>query len=981
MTIVFFLFPLLFTQKDNFKTVKDITWLLKLNESNVIYSNFSWNPETVAEIVDVTVGAINSTFNRTVTIANTTIARIMEVANRTLTHTRRMTNCTKCFMRYTLMLANDTMRVALKELNQTLYDQAISFNQTVYTLLKKYNATFYTQLDRLNKTVIFARNHPREFLSQYINITRLNETAQRLNVTLREMYAKLRHNITHPKETLENIKLIVKYEERLDQIKWLIGNRDVIKSRISDYLLELKANITTKAKEAITDLKERIQFEEKLDLLTNYIETRFNIPKFQEKIQELKLKIEEVKVKMADLKVKAGEKINDLKLRIASLDREAVKAEIMARIEQIKEFIMHYLNSTTIDAIERSIFIDYKDDAQVQDLMRKIIRIRPRNLVDIVDKNSVMEVKDMVLSTKDKMIEGLEFLNQTTFRYVNKTFLNETAKQTIEMLRLWNATFNDFVRVDLIKGDIKIAFNFTRGKVFNMTKAVKDFLKAKAQVIKAFLTEKWDARPKSLEELKARLMEVKEIVKDYIQERYNIDIDMVAENIMNQYENIMNQYLQRREQMDMIIAKIIAISKNETHPVNMLPLCYFNRTIYQIVQPPVNMTMNLTVLYGKMAANFTKVYSIEALNFTKVYSRIAMEKGMAMTKKYVPIIKKALKDYRSLAVKQSKLMKEKAILYFNMTKGNVTLYYQKYAPIVNQTIRNYTIIGKEVLLNYSIMAKEVLFNYTVIVRNITDQYINMTIEYLEPHVQPYREMLMQRVERMKMRAAELKERIRQLPAQTEQYLMDKAEYHIDKYPEYKQKVIQKVEELKMKVEELKVKMVELRANLTKLYSELKVNMTRLYGELKQNATEAYVRYSNRMRELYAVSQEKFNDYKMRAQNKWQEIRPIIMTKSGKFLNTTKLRINQTLETALFTIKDEYSLINELPMRALDKTIFELTMELKEYIQQLVENAKVAIRSRDSLINKYPVMYLNMTVIEVSQSNWKWMLIWLRHNEL
>ena len=97
----------------------------------------------------------------------------------------------------------------------------------------------------------------------------------------------------------------------------------------------------------------------------------------------------------------------------------------------------------------------------------------------------------------------------------------------------------------------------------------------------------------------------------------------------------------------------------------------------------------------------------------------------------------------------------------------------------------------------------------------------------------------------------------------------------------------------------------------------------------------------------------------------QRLRSLVMAMSGSLLNETKLNVNKTLELVISTMKDEYSLINELPMRALDKTLFELSVEMKEYIQQLIQNAKVAIESRDSFINRYPVMYLNMTVFEVS----------------
>ena len=974
----------MFSQKDNFKTVNDITWLLKLNESNVIYSNFSWNPETVAEIVDITVEAINNTFNRTITIANSTINRFMEVANRTLTNTRRMTNCTKCFMRYTMMLANETLSTTFSQFNQTFFNQALKLNETLFIQLKKLNQTFYTQLEslnqtfctqmqKLNETITFARNNPREFVGRYVNLTKLNERVTRLNATLRELYTKLRYNITHPRETMENIKTLIKYEERRQQITWVLENRDAIKTTAKNYLEELKANLTKKAVAAVADFKELIQYEARVEILVNYIQTRFNVPKFQEKIEELKLKIGEIKERMATLKANIGEKINEMKMNIASLDKETVKAEIKVQITKIKNFVRYYLNSTTTDAIARSIFIEYQDDAQVQELMRKVIRIRPRNVIDIINKTSIEETKDLAIVMKDNMINGLEVLNQTTFRYVNKTYLNETIKQAIGMLKEWNSTLHEYVYVDVIKGDLKLVFNITKEKVANLTKAVILFVKTKADLIKTVLKEQWDARPRSLEELKERLMAMKVIAADYLWERYNIDVDQIIEKIVNeymkrkeQYDEIIvrmgNEYMKRKVQLDEVITQIIAISKNETHPVNMLPLCYFNRTIYQIVQPPVNMTMNLTVLYSKMAVNLTKVYSKEVAiltkayskqvaNFTKVYSRIAIDKVMALRKTYTPVVMKAMKKYKVAVLEKSKIAKERVIMYYNMAKGNVTLYYQEYAPIVNETIRNYTCY-----------ARQALFNYTLQVRDITDKYINMTIEFLEPHVQPYREIMMQKVEMIKLRAANLRERVRQLPAQTEAFLMETAEYHIERYPEYKQKTIQKIDEMKVKLEELKV-------NLTMFYKEVKANMTRLYGELKENATEMYIIYRQKAQDMYVLGKDKFITYKIKAQGKWQTWRPIIMTKSGKFLNATKMGINKTVEAIIFAAKDEFSLINELPMRSMEKAIFELSEDLNAYIRQLVENlvenAKMSIKDRTSLLNKYPVKFLNMTVAEVS----------------
>ncbi|XP_072173028.1 uncharacterized protein [Diadema setosum] len=933
-------------KRDNLQAVNDIAWFLRLNDSTVIFSNFSWNPDTAHEIIDITVGAINSTFNHTINIANGTIARIMDITNRTLTHTKRMTNCTKCFMRYTYMIANETLRAALTQLNQTFYSQYVELNQTVYVQLMKLNETFYNQLERLNQTIIFARNNPRDFINMYVNLSRVNETVVRLNVTLRELYAKLRYNITHPMETLDNIKVLIKYDQLRDQISWMMSNRDVVQTRILVVLEDVRANLTSEVMKLITDMKELVQYDARVAALKENIETRFNVSKMQEKIEELKLKIEEIKQMMEDLRLTTGEKINALKKQILALDSEMVMTELKVRMQMIKDFIVYYLNSTTLNAIESSIFIDYKDDAQVQNLMRKVIRLRPRNVIDIVDKDRVLEIKDNI-------VEGLKVINSTMFRYVNKTYVNETVENTLLMLREWNATFHQFVYVDIIKDDVKLVLNMTREMVLNITKSLLNFTKSNMQVIKTYIQEKWDARPRSIEELKMRMtemmMEMKKIISGYLLDHYKIDIDVI-------YANMVEGYMKRKDQVDVIIAKVIEISKNETHPINMLPVCYFNKTIYQLVQPPVNMTMNLTVMYSKMALNLTKVYGKEVINMTKVYSQIALDKGVALSKKYYPIVKEALKEYKALVVEKSKTFKQMAIVYYNMTKGNATLYYEKYVPIVNETIRNYTRL-----------AAQVVFNYTIVLRNVTEKYINMTIELLEPHVQPYRVIVMEKYDLMKVRVADMKDRITKLPAKTEQYLMDIAEYHIDRYPEYKQKTLQMIEEAKLKIEELRV-------NLTNLHGVLKANLTRLYLKVKENATEIYMRYSQKALEMYLLSNTKLNEYMLAAQNRWMMIRPVMVNKSLELFNATKLRINETIDLAIFMAKDEFSLINELPIRALDKTIFHLAVDVRDMIMQFVDSAKMSIKDRKSALNIYPVQYFNMTIFEAGNFTYGKMLV-------
>ncbi|WP_411026515.1 hypothetical protein, partial [Salmonella sp. s54395] len=63
--------------------VEDFSLFVRLNQSDVVYTNLSWNPEVIAELLDISTGALNSTINFTMTLVNQTRTRYQALKHET----------------------------------------------------------------------------------------------------------------------------------------------------------------------------------------------------------------------------------------------------------------------------------------------------------------------------------------------------------------------------------------------------------------------------------------------------------------------------------------------------------------------------------------------------------------------------------------------------------------------------------------------------------------------------------------------------------------------------------------------------------------------------------------------------------------------------------------------------------------------------------------------------------------------------------
>ncbi|XP_038049527.1 uncharacterized protein LOC119723087 [Patiria miniata] len=193
----------LFHQMEDVKTV-DLTWLLKLNNTGVIYSNVSWNPETVQAIKE---------FNENVYMNLLKMAR--NISNSTQSYLEKALNQTYVVFNQTLEIANNTIRL----LNYTYYNPREAYEtfrerEEVKELEKKLNDSIQKVKDYLQEV----NDTLRDIVSR-MDFTTVDSTIQSFK-SLREVQRfqrKLREAIDRYSEVFNT-----KYDEALEKINEIV---------------------------------------------------------------------------------------------------------------------------------------------------------------------------------------------------------------------------------------------------------------------------------------------------------------------------------------------------------------------------------------------------------------------------------------------------------------------------------------------------------------------------------------------------------------------------------------------------------------------------------------------------------------------------------------------------------------------------------------------------------------------------------------
>ncbi|WP_411026981.1 hypothetical protein, partial [Salmonella sp. s55044] len=101
--------------------------------------------------------------------------------------------------------------------------------------------------------------------------------------------------------------------------------------------------------------------------------------------------------------------------------------------------------------------------------------------------------------------------------------------------------------------------------------------------------------------------------------------------------------------------------KNKTHPINVLPMKFFDTTIFDFIEASFASAINATDVYGEKAFELTKEYSqravefyiinrVKAVELYKAYSAVTIEKSLEL-------YETATKLYDTYSVQLTELVK------------------------------------------------------------------------------------------------------------------------------------------------------------------------------------------------------------------------------------------------------------------------------------------------------------------------------------
>lgn len=457
--------------------VQDFSLFVKLNQSDVIYTNFSWNPEVIAELMDISTDALNRTINFTMTLVNQTRDSYEKVMS--LSYQK------------------------LAELNITVND----IIKNPRDFLEKYvNVTLYDEInDKLMEIVEFTQENPKEALKNVYDVVKAT-TEQAVNITL-VTYGKLDERymlqekidkvnktmldiifyITYPKETWELLK--PKLEEMLATVKESI-KYDLISAKFNEIVDVPKLNLTIRKQLKELNRENLMMFVEEMKLL-------INTTKFTEAIDELRAveinvgcvtfkdlaDIDMETINSTYIKIKELLMLDNLKqfINISQVEKLAMQANQTLKanldLEAWNETIRSYVDIPLLNAtmVELADYIKEELNATLEDLKNKAneevekMKIRYEEFKVMVQdavqglNDTLMEVSGMNWpELKDKVSAIALQFNQTVYENVNTTKIQEILQQLKQ---------NVTSRINMTKVDLAIEkLNTTLQVIINATK-------------------------------------------------------------------------------------------------------------------------------------------------------------------------------------------------------------------------------------------------------------------------------------------------------------------------------------------------------------------------------------------------------------------------------------------------------------------------------------------------------------------------------
>ncbi|KAJ8040656.1 hypothetical protein HOLleu_15014 [Holothuria leucospilota] len=848
--------------------VEDFRLLVKLNKSDVIYTNFSWNPEVVAELLDISTDALNRTINFTMTVFNETKERYIMLKDLSIEKYEEMKKIMKIVM--------DDPREFIEE----------------YIDLTKYDEI----MEKVMEVVEFARENPKEALANVYDLVKVT-AEQTVNVTLmtykklderfmlQEKIVKVNETIqdiiffvTHPKESWELVK---------PQIDFLVSNLteainyELIKTRLNEIVDIPKLNQT---------LREYLQEINKENLLMI--------------LEEMKLlvnttKVTEVINSLTSLEINVGcVTFKDL----AQIDMETIDNAYI----KIKEFIM-------LDNLKQ--FVNISQVEIVTDRINKTIRIN----LDVVAWNKTLH-----------SFIDVPLLNATLFDLFD--YVKDNANQTLE-------TIIEKAQIQLDKLKVKL-------------EELQVTLKEAVQLVNDTILEisglNW---PELKEKVTIFAMQLNETLYEKFYE--NVDMSKVTEILEQIRGNITSRIDMEKinlaiEKLNTTIYTIINATKNETHAINILPMKYFETTIYDFMVTSLDKVLvaseagwdkmlTLSDVYGEKAFELTKEYGKKAVKLVQEYRVKAME----LYNNYSVIVIEKSKEYYVKALKLSEEYKEKVLIIVENITEEAKIRYANLSRVISEYVVKVNVTVYNLTETYYPVVYEFIANNTekglFIVGNITE----ILFEKSKPYVVVALDRLNQYKNQALLQSADVCINVTNFIDAT-----------IEKLPEYQELLL------------------ELTENYTQISKELWKNVTILTEKNIELAKEKLVLLDEWRKDTMATlveitknEENLLNYYPVEWTGKTVNV---IVLETVELVKMTvedlKIKAEEKLEELKEVMADKSHFINRYPSEYLGMTIMELYEDVKENVTVLIEQGKEYIVVAKTFFND-SIETINATLVE------------------
>ena len=643
--------------------VEDFRLFVKLNNSDIIYTNFSWNPEVIAELMDISTDALNRTINFTMALVDQTKENLETVK-------------TLSFEKFV-------------EVNMTL--NRIIQNPRLF-LSKYVNVTKFDEIkDELVEMVEFAKENPKKALKnvygvmkagaeQAANITvvtygkldekyLLQEKIDKVNQTVQDII----FYITYPKETWELVK--PKVEEILATVKESI-KYDLIKSKFNDIVDVPKLNLTIRKQ-----LKE------------------FNREYLMMLLDEMKLLINTTKVTEAVDSLKAVE-----------INVGCVTFKDLAKVD------MEYINSTYIKIKELLMLDNLKqfiNVSQVELLTMQVNQTLRKNL-DLEAWNQTIRVYVNVPLLNETMIELVEYIKEE----VNATVVDLRNKANLQVIEMK-------IRYEELKVIVKDTIQLLNETLIEVSGMNWEELKEKVNVIALQFNETVYEKIDTIriqeifEELKQNVTSRINMTKiDLAVEKLTATLQLIL-NVAKNETHLINflpvKYYEVTvfEFVDTTVRDFVNTTVRDF--VNKMWVQSFNASdVYG------EMAFELSKEYGQKAVKLYEIYSVKALDLYKQYSNITMEKSMELYENatilydiYSVKLNELMKIVSEIAVNKSEEWQVVINGYIEQANQTALEMYEIYYPVVSEFVANNTERGMIIFRNINSVLVEKSKPYAV----------------------------------------------------------------------------------------------------------------------------------------------------------------------------------------------------------------------------------------------------------------------------